>query len=405
MQRKIILYTGAFEFPDRNAAAQRALANALILRDLGYKVVLIGLSRDLEAGAPARQVEHAGLAFDCWEAPYPGGALDWLKRITGNRDLIAVARAYPSEEIAAVIAYDYPAVSQAGLIRFCRSIGAKAIGEATEWYSVSRPVNAAAMLRNIDRPLRMRVVNPRMDGLIVASTYLHDFYARFGRPVVVVPTLMSDPTPTGGEASPDGAPKRLFFAGNGWDPALVRELREGPKDRLDKVMEALDAARALGAEFVMDIYGVERADYLEIVPAHQTLLERLGERIRFHGRQPRDVVRARLRDADFSIFLRKSSIVSLAGFPTKFAESIHFGTPVITNAVGDVVLYQQEGRTGHFIAYDDVALAGPQLAEILSRSAVEVTDEKRFCLQSKLFFYESCADRMGDFMNRLGLGG
>lgn len=396
--RDIILYVGAFEFPAGNAAAQRALANALMLRELGYRVVLMGLSRQMSPGQAPRRAGHVDVPFDCWETAFPGGMLDWFRRITTIGEVRQVAAHYPSDQIAAVIAYDYPAVAQARLIRFCRSIGARAVAEVTEWYSVSRLVSPAAVLRNIDRPLRMRVVNPRMDGLIVASRYLADFYRPKGRPVVVMPTLMSEPSPTAGQASPDGAPKRLFFAGSGWDPAVVRETREGPKDRLDKVVEALDAALTLGADFRLDAYGVEHAAYLQIMPAHGPLLDRLGDRVVFHGRQPRDVVRATLRDADFSIFLRKDSIVSRAGFPTKLAESVHFGTPVITNDVGDAALYQQPGQTGFFIPYGDPKSGAHQLMPILSMSHTQVAAAKAACLSSRLFFYESHAERMGGFM-------
>lgn len=396
--RDIIIYVGAFEFPAGNAAAQRALANALMLRGLGYRVVLMGLSRQMSPGQPPRRADHADVPFDCWETAFPGGMLDWFRRITTIGEVRQVVGHYPSDQIAAVIAYDYPAVAQARLIRFCHSIGARAVAEVTEWYSVSRLVSPAALLRNIDRPLRMRVVNPRMDGLIVASRYLADFYRPKGRPVVVMPTLMSDPSPPAGQASPDGAPKRLFFAGSGWDPAVVRETREGPKDRLDKVIEVLDAALTLGADFRLDAYGVDRGAYLEIMPGHGPLLERLGDRVLFHGRQPREVVRATLRDADFSIFLRKDSIVSRAGFPTKLAESVHFGTPVITNDVGDAALYQQPGQTGFFIPYGDPLSGAHQLMPILSMSHAQIAAAKAACLSSRLFFYESHAERMGAFM-------
>lgn len=398
--RDIIVYVGAFEFPAGNAAAQRALANALMLRDLGYRVVLMGLSRQM-SGQPPRRADHADVPFDCWETAFPGGMLDWFRRITTIGEVRQVVGHYPSDQIAAVIAYDYPAVAQTRLIRFCRSIGARAVAEVTEWYSVSRLVSPAALLRNIDRPLRMRVVNPRTDGLIVASRYLADFYRPKGPPVVVMPTLMSDPSPTAGQASPDGAPKRLFFAGSGWDPAVVRETREGPKDRLDKVIEVLDAALTLGADFRLDAYGVDPGAYLEIMPGHGPLLERLGDRVVFHGRQPRDVVRATLRDADFSIFLRKDSIVSRAGFPTKLAESVHFGTPVITNDVGDAALYQLPGQTGFFIPYGDTQSGAHQLMPILSMSHAQIAAAKAACLSSRLFFYGSHAERMGAFMGAL----
>jgi glycosyltransferase involved in cell wall biosynthesis len=220
--------------------------------------------------------------------------------------------------------------------------------------------------------------------------------------VLELPTLLADPpVEAAGEATPDGKPKRLFFAGSGFDPRTVAESREGPKDRLDKVVEALGVAQGLGAGFVLDVYGVERSDYLAVMPLHAPLLETLGDRILFHGRQPRALVRARLAASDYSIFLRKKSIVSLAGFPTKFGESIHFGTPVITNALGSLMRYHTEGRTGWYIDYEDSVSAGERLASILRGSQAEVSAMKTHCRTSGLFHYARYLSIAEDFMAKI----
>ena len=44
---KTIIYIGNFELPNKNAAAQRVIANGKIFRDLGYKVVYIGISKEI----------------------------------------------------------------------------------------------------------------------------------------------------------------------------------------------------------------------------------------------------------------------------------------------------------------------------------------------------------------------
>lgn len=397
-----IIYAGAFEFPDRNAAAQRAVANASIFRALGYRVVLVGLSREMRNGDGARRAPFDMGPFECWELPYPAGSRAWLRRVTSGADLLRIIDDHYAGRLAALILYDYPAVAQERLRRAAHARGALAIGEATEWYSVARLRSVAALMRNIDRPLRMRWANRRMDAMIVASEYLRDFYREGGRPVLELPTLLAEPSPADvHEGAPDGMPKRLFFAGSGFDPRTVSESREGPKDRLDKVVEALDAAMHLGAGFVLDVYGVERDDYLAVAPLHAAMLDRLGDRVIFHGRQPRDVVRATLARADYSIFLRKKSIVSLAGFPTKFGESIHFGTPVITNALGSLIRYHVEGATGWYIDYDDSAIAGERLAAILRGAQAEVSAMKTYCRESNAFHYAAFVEPAGQFAARL----
>lgn len=47
MDKKVIIYIGGFELPDKNAAANRVMNNAKIMRDIGYHVVLVGVSAGL----------------------------------------------------------------------------------------------------------------------------------------------------------------------------------------------------------------------------------------------------------------------------------------------------------------------------------------------------------------------
>ena len=93
MPRRTILYVGGFELPDLNAAAQRVLANALILRDLGYRVGLVGVTR--RQGAPA-----LGLAEELKDdavsvnSLWPCTLIDTaaIRNMPGGRQMVKAAR-------------------------------------------------------------------------------------------------------------------------------------------------------------------------------------------------------------------------------------------------------------------------------------------------------------------------
>jgi glycosyltransferase involved in cell wall biosynthesis len=53
--------------------------------------------------------------------------------------------------------------------------------------------------------------------------------------------------------------------------------------------------------------------------------------------------------SDFSIFIRPDRRSSHAGFPTKLAESMIAGTPVITNNTGDIGQYLKNGKEGFLL--------------------------------------------------------
>lgn len=397
-ERRTVVYVGAFELPDRNAAAQRVVANAMIFRDLGYHVVLIGESREATGGAIQKK-SYPQLDFECWERPRPAGFAAWAKRTLSAGAIARTVASHHGGSLHSIICYNFPALAQYQLLRLARRLGGFGLADVTEWYGKLRFDGLVSLAKNADTAARMKVVNRLMDGLVTTSEYITRFYAKPGRPLVELPALfhqdaLQAPVRMAG-------PPRLFFAGTGFDPSLVVRSKDGPKDRLDKVLEALDGAKSLGSAFEFDIFGVNQADYLTIFPGHAQLLQRLNGLVHFHSRQPVAIVRARLVAADFSIFLREKTIVTLAGFPTKFSESIHYGTPVITNRIGSLTAYHVEGKTGFFIDYDDRALAARQLANVLARPAAEIAAMKDYCLHSRLFHYQRYNELVQAFFSDL----
>ena len=80
--KKTIIYTGGFELPDKNAAAQRVLANAKTFRDLGFNVVLIGIDKSLPQNTHIKETRSSVQGFETWSIPYPDSKKTWLKYIT-----------------------------------------------------------------------------------------------------------------------------------------------------------------------------------------------------------------------------------------------------------------------------------------------------------------------------------
>ncbi len=401
---RVIVYVGGFRLPDGNAAAQRVVANARILRELGYRVILVGSSPGVSAEAGVERLADTGLPFECLSRRYPASVGEWARHLVRVDAVADAVAGVPVGQLAAIICYDVPTLAQWRLKRLAHRRGAKALTEVVEWFSASRPRSVAAVVKNIERPL-LRRHNRGMDGIIVASEFLKAHYQSTGRPILELPTLMSERVTDKPAFDPrdPGRPKRLFFAGTGIDPAIVRDVTAGPKDRLDKVVEVLDVAKRRGARFKMDVFGVEKAAYLAVFPLHAPLLDSLGDDLVFHGWRQRREVLANLREADFSIFLREDTVVTRAGFPTKYAESINFGTPVITNAVGSIVSHHREGETGFYIDYHDSEAAGRRLAEILERPLESISPMNRVCLDSARFHYQSYIEPTREFMRQMGV--
>ncbi|TJW11355.1 glycosyltransferase [Parvibacter caecicola] len=306
-----LLYVGGFELPDKNAAAQRVLAVAKACSDIGYEVCFLSYSPEVSA---LRETDVQG--FRCFEFPC-------VSRAKALFDVSAVRSACSElPALRGVIAYNFPTIALWRLKRLCSRRGLLCIGDVTEWYSAKGYAPIKRELKALDTFLRMRVLNGRMDGLIVISRYLEGVYSG-DCPVVLVPPLVDRGERkwqcdraclTGGEEIVIG------YAGS---PSRTKE-------RLDIVLEC--AAATWRDDLRFCLIGLEERDYSGMygkpVPdgANVTFLGRVE-----HGRALQIVA-----SCDYTIIFRDKNRVTEAGFPTKFVESVSLGTPVICNDNSDL---------------------------------------------------------------------
>ncbi len=328
-KKKVVLYVGGFRLPDQNAAAHRVINNGKLLRNAGYEVVYLGI------GDSREKAEHYG--FDCWAMPYT------TKRLYSIARFREIYRHYAGR-VAAVIAYNYPAIALWRLLRFSRRHGIRIVADCTEWYGVQGERFVQSMIKGLDSFLRMRVIQPRLDGLIAISSYLRGYYEK-KLPTLQLPPLVDLHDPIWHqEKMPQGedAPIRLVFAGT------VGRKKDALTELVDAVLKDVS-----GVE--LQIIGMEKADFLRLHPAYLDQLERPACPVYFLGRKSHRETIGYVCAADFTIFSRKNNLVNTAGFPTKFAESISCGIPVITTNTSDLAAYLHHGENGFFMDMDHPA--------------------------------------------------
>lgn len=92
--------------------------------------------------------------------------------------------------------------------------------------------------------------------------------------------------------------------------------------------------------------GSTPASLLQSAPECARWLTQLGAHIVFHGHVPQSDVPRRLMESHFTVLLRPDERYARAGFPTKVVEGMTAGVPVITNRIGDISLFIQDGGEG-----------------------------------------------------------
>ena len=181
----------------------------------------------------------------------------------------------------------------------------------------------------------MRILIPRLDGVIAISSALESYYAGRGMQVGRVPPLFDPGEIVPASRAPDPSERvRLAYCGS-----------PGTKDLLDVVIDTVITLDGARGRFLLDIAGSSKSEICESGPL-RSRGGRLPECLRVHGQVSHARSLEIVGNADFSVFLRHQSRVSTHGFPTKFVESLATGTPVVANLTGDLGDHLRDGETG-----------------------------------------------------------
>jgi len=397
-----IIYIGGFELPDKNAAAQRVLGVAKIIRELGYNVVLVGVDRGTGNVENILDTRGACDGFETWSIQYPKSTSAWLNYITSVNQIDSLLEKEYQNRVFSMICYNYPAIGQYKIRRLAYKHKALAIADVTEWYSASGKRVAHKIIKWLDTLLRMQLVNFMMDGLITTSSYLSYVYRK--KVIVELPTLY-DKRKLQEKTVPSSIEMtfipRLIYAGSPFDVKEAERDRGAVKERLDLIIQSLYEMYTDKINFQLDIFGLSREDYLRVYPEHRDKLDTMQNIVEFQGRVPHELIIERIAESDFSIFLRDVTRVTKAGFPSKFSESITVGTPVITNLMSNIKLYAVEGKNCFFVDIDNANSLNKSMKFILQLSRKDISGAKNFCKNSNMFDYRSFAIDVDNFFNRL----
>jgi glycosyltransferase involved in cell wall biosynthesis len=243
----------------------------------------------------------------------------------------------------------------------------------------------------------MTRVHPKLNGMIAISDYLFHYYNGKMRNVVNIPPLVDLEMTKWSIDNTDfrsnkNEQVRIIYAGS---PG------SGGKDRLDIIFKILSQIKEEGIlNFYFFVIGMSKEQYLM---AFKTLLpDNLAENIVFQGRLKHTDTLNEIKKADFNLFLRDDNLTNMAGFPTKFVESVSCGTPVLTNSSSNIKNYIIDGRNGFLIddKTDQSLKIGIKNALILPKSEIQIM--KQWCLSSTTFHYKNYVNSFEELVENIG---
>jgi glycosyltransferase involved in cell wall biosynthesis len=385
-----IIYTGAFRFPDKDAASQRVLSNAKAARAAGHNVIFCGWEQNDNQSNKLKEGfrYYSQAELDIITKNPMKKLYNYLYR--GFKTLRWLADYICYNKIDIIIIYNSGYYFTKKVMDFGRANNIEIIVDCTEWYQGSHLPGGIFGIVNIENNLRMRYLLPKVKNIIVISSYLEKFYIDKKCNVLKIPPLvdLSDNKWSKNQLSPNkfGNRKVLIYAG---DP--------GKKDIFNSVLEALKVVNNTELKIIFILVGISENEFKKKLG-----LREAPSFVRCVGRVRMEDVPAYYRSASYSILIRENKRYANAGFSTKLVESLSFGVPVITNNTSDIKNYISNEN-----GYIQEVLSLKELIAIFNSIISESKDDylkkssKAHETSKNFFHYENYTPRLANYLSGL----
>lgn len=387
-----ILYIGAFRLPNLDAAAPRVLNNAKAMREVGHVVKFISWGGKYRDEDFCEDGKYRVCGFEyviSGDLPIGGSVWGRLKtKLTRGQKSIKILQNMEKPDL--IILYNADNAFSKKMLSYCSVHKIKLVNDITEWYAN----NELHFTDRYSNFVNMTKTQHKIQNKIVISHFLDRYYQESNN--IIVPPLCDKSENKWHTAVDDERVKpfegiTLIYAGT---PAK--------KDSIHSVINVVNQLAKDGEKIRFIILGITRESYLkgysEWIRDHD-----LHENVIFLGRVSQDSIPAYYKKADFMVFFREPNRKSMAGFPTKFAESVTAGIPVITNSTSDLPMYIVDGQTGFMIdgySFEDIMKIMKEKVLMLDRDAIERMKASTSALSS-LFDYRHYINDFREFVEKI----
>ena len=383
-----IAYVGPFMFPWGQPGSRRVYGIARTLVSCGYNVI-VGSGQSGRAGQFSIQEcsnitycntgdnpsKSKGIFHKIIQYFFMSGSstVKWLDSMESRPDYVFV--------------YGAGAAYMQRLRSWCNKNNIPLVVDVVEWYDGSHMVGGRFGPFNINAKIAMHNYYVKCDGVVAISRFLVDhFILKSNAQIIRIPPTI-DPLLFKFNLAAQGSrdmPLVIIYAGT-----------PGKKDLLADIIKAVAIVDEEGLSIRLKVIGPSLEDV-------KLLLNdaKIPRSIDVLGRLAQSEVGAHLREADFSVVLRKNLRFANAGFPTKFVESMACGTPVIANITSDIGLYIDDGIDGFVVPDCSAKSLSDIFVKIISRGRTNA-QAMRIAARARAinsFSYEKYAEEMSRFL-------
>jgi glycosyltransferase involved in cell wall biosynthesis len=358
----IMIVGNKFDFPHGTGAAAHVATFARGFVASGARVRVVSLltpsSGDDGGNAWASGISD-GVGFDYACGTRRRGSTFWRRRLLEAKvpvGLWRLASAFfrTGEGPKAIIAYTDSPWWIILMALVARRLGAKCLVEMTEIPFVNEP---RGLLLVIWRWAQDHLAFKLVDGFVVMTSFLDEYVRKHCErdvPRLLVPIIVDiaawDRVPDAPRCS--SRPK----------VAYVGELRR-PGETPD-LIGAVAQVVPQHPGCILLLIGEAPPDFREEMLRLAGSLGMAGN-LELAGGVPRDQLPALLAEVDVLALLRRDGTFSRAGFPTKLAEYLASGRPVVVTGTGDIPQYLDDGVSAYLSPPGDVDTFAAKLRHVL----------------------------------------
>ena len=276
-------------------------------------------------------------------------AREW---IFGSKAVKLLKQLLKTKHYDGVILYNAPITTAKKVFDLCRKHDTAVFNDVTEWYETkfTKGLFSFVYTTLVDR--RIRTLDKRSDGIIAISPYLENYYIE-KVPVFNIPPFFNE------AANPNQSKN-----------ALPKFLYAGSPSKKDELFNFIEAMKEINAEKI-------KAELTVIgAPIPENIKDFEAKGIYFLKRQPRETVLSALVNHDFSLLFRYGARYAKAGYSTKVAEALFYGTPVFCNEIGGADIDIETGFNGIKVPSADKETLKKAISDIIKLPTEKISEMK-----------------------------
>lgn len=264
------------------------------------------------------------------------------------------------------------------------------ISIVNEWGSLK----LKTLVSYIMQKMGIHFVTKNYDGVIGISSFMKKHFDKHKTKCITVPSIFNlEEMPKPMTMDTDGDNIVISYAGT-----IVNG-----KDSMAVVLEALSELDPEDMNRItINLYGSSKDQVMaSLGEKSKPIMDRISNQIVFKGHFKREALQDELRESTFSILVRPNKSYANAGFPTKFAESLALGVPMISNNTSDISKYLKTDFNGILLKDDSLLVVKEGLKRTLSYNKEQLNEMRRHAYEdaSVSFNEDTYKELLNQFMN------